>query len=490
MIPIYKIEKADENISKNISKASFGMECQLLPSVPNGKKIQDILFSQTVAKLYPSYGNDQFDLFPVYSLLVSTGWNKNTDVFKKNELWGAVASPIHKPFNVEHIPNKIIGHMVSSCLVDDEYNPIDMSLSQDELPDQLHILNTSVIYRHIQCRDPEWEKQVATWIDEINNGDWHVSMEVLFKNFDYALMNSSGKEEVITRSEDTAYLTKYLVFYGGSGRYEDKKIGRVLRNITFSGQGLVRKPANPDSIISTDPGVFNNMFASINIKESDKDMSQEQITKLETELAEVKAKLVETEGQLNTAKASETELVMVKTELQTIKDSVIIKDTAIAELNVKVTELTTKATELEAIKTDIDSKLAKSEEELSAMKAQALKDSRITALRGAADFTDEELTSFLDQYMSLNDEQFTTVIKTLAAKCKKDDEKKKGMATEEKPVEEDKSGEAAAAATNLENAEVENDPKLANDGVNTEQIQQAKAHLSGFLKNLIDSGKK
>ena len=45
------------------------------------------------------------------------------------------------------------------------------------------------------------------------------------------------------------FLHKHLRAYGGKGGYEDHKIGRLLRNIVFSGKGFVNKPANPDSVI-------------------------------------------------------------------------------------------------------------------------------------------------------------------------------------------------------------------------------------------------
>ena len=75
-------------------------------------------------------------------------------------------------------------------------------------------------------------------------------MECYFKGFDYGLTDKvTGDYKVLARNDSTAYLTKYLKAYGGQGEHDNYKIGRVLRNITFSGKGFVNKPANPDSII-------------------------------------------------------------------------------------------------------------------------------------------------------------------------------------------------------------------------------------------------
>ena len=75
-------------------------------------------------------------------------------------------------------------------------------------------------------------------------------MECFFTGFDYGLIDQkTGDYKVLSRNNDTAYLSKHLRAYGGTGEHEGYKIGRVLRNITFSGKGFVDRPANPDSII-------------------------------------------------------------------------------------------------------------------------------------------------------------------------------------------------------------------------------------------------
>ena len=46
---------------------------------------------------------DQIDLYYLKSILVSTGWNKNDDVFDPSELWSAKDTPEDKPFNYMYI---------------------------------------------------------------------------------------------------------------------------------------------------------------------------------------------------------------------------------------------------------------------------------------------------------------------------------------------------------------------------------------------------
>ncbi|QEL19556.1 hypothetical protein [Limnoglobus roseus] len=96
-----------------------------------------------------------------------------------------------------------------------------------------------------------------TILAEIAKGEWFVSMECLFAGFDYSMRARDGTTRVVARNEQTAFLTKHLRAYGGTGEYQGAKVGRLLRNIVFSGKGLVRKPANPESVILTDAEPFS-----------------------------------------------------------------------------------------------------------------------------------------------------------------------------------------------------------------------------------------
>ena len=56
----------------------------------------------------------QIDLFYMKSVLVSTGWNKNDDVFQTKATWDARNTPEDKQFNFMHNENDIIGHITGS----------------------------------------------------------------------------------------------------------------------------------------------------------------------------------------------------------------------------------------------------------------------------------------------------------------------------------------------------------------------------------------
>jgi hypothetical protein len=191
---------------------------------------------------------DDADLYYVQSILVSSSWNRNDDVFDRAEVWAARKTPEDKPTNLEHDENTIIGHITSNWPIDNEGKAIADDIGMDELPEKFHIVTGSVIYKAFSS--PELKERAEKLIAEIEDGTKYVSMECYFKGFDYGLTDkASGEYKVLARNDSTAYLTKYLRAYGGHGEHDNYKIGRVLRSITFSGKGFVNKPANPDSII-------------------------------------------------------------------------------------------------------------------------------------------------------------------------------------------------------------------------------------------------
>ena len=48
-----------------------------------------------------------------------------------------------------------------------------------------------------------------------------VSMECIFRGFDYAVQAPDGNKHIVARNEETAFLTRHLRSYGGTGEYQD-----------------------------------------------------------------------------------------------------------------------------------------------------------------------------------------------------------------------------------------------------------------------------
>lgn len=230
---------------------------------------------------------DQMDLYYLESVLVSTGWNKNDDVFSSGETWAARNTPEDKQFNYMHNEDDIIGHITGSYVVDRDGNRVE----QEENPEQFDIVTQAVLYT--SWTGEEKRDRMRKIIAEIEEGKWYVSMECLFPAFDYALQTSQGETKIIERNEASAFLTKHLRAYGGEGTYENYRIGRLLRNLAFSGKGLVSKPANPRSVILDKSEYFDESKSQTltisSVKEMNMSDHDKQIEDLRVELAEAKA---------------------------------------------------------------------------------------------------------------------------------------------------------------------------------------------------------
>src|SRR5690606_32975140 len=102
----------------------------------------------------------------------------------------------------------------------------------------------------------------------------------------------------------------HLRAYGGNGVYEGYRLGRLLRNITFSGKGLVDVPANKRSHITS----FSFYGTTASLKEDFRSDLMETVSKAEYDAA--KALLDNAKAEIERVKA---ELEKVKAEQETVK---------------------------------------------------------------------------------------------------------------------------------------------------------------------------
>lgn len=369
----------------NLAKASLNYE---LIMDPNNKSLAAV---------------DDEDLYYVQSILVSSSWNRNDDIFDKAEVWKAKNTPEDKPTNLEHDEDQIVGHIVSNWPIDAEGNKINDDIEIDNLPDKFHIVTGSVIYRNFS--NPELRERAESLIKEIEAGTKFVSMECYFNNFDYGLLNNeTGEFKVLARNNNTSYLTKFLRAYGGVGEFDNHKVGRVLRNISFSGKGFVNKPANPESIIfdkDTADKIFTkkndnllannsvfNIQASFNpendnmsLEKEVKDLSEkveamtgcgEVLKEAYSKVSELEAKVMQLEA---TMKEKEEEMARMSDQASQLGEAVAEKDKLLEEYKKKmeydVAELNeTKATELQELTSAHEEALKARECDLETLKTE------------------------------------------------------------------------------------------------------------------------
>ena len=284
------------------------------------------------------------DIFGMGSILVSTGWNENDDVFTKAETWKARNTPVNKKFNYMHNEKDIIGHITKSIALDRSGALLADDLSLEDVPEDFDISVESIMYSIWE--DPKLQARANQLISEIPDGNWYVSMEVYFANFDYAL--SKGEENVIIeRNEESAFLTKHLKCYGGSGEYEGYRLGRKLNDMFFSGKGLVDNPANKRSLITSfnfigakasKTNIFNEVEMSDKHEEAIKNLAvaQEKNESLTSENKALSQTNETLKKDLESAKALNSEL---KEQNEKLNEGLTAEKENVSKLNKSLAEL-------------------------------------------------------------------------------------------------------------------------------------------------------
>lgn len=440
------------------------------------------------------------DLYYVQSILVSSSWNKNDDIFDKAEIWKAKNTPEDKPTNLEHDESLIIGHITSNYPIDDNGQLIPMDTQIEDLPEKYHILTGSVIYKGFS--NPELQERASKLIAEIEEGTKYVSMECYFNNFDYGLRDeNTGEFKVLARAEDTAYLTKHLRAYGGTGQHDGYTIGRVLRNITFSGKGFVDKPANEDSIIFSKTMLdnFENKNEDFQKKGviENKPFSKSEINNmnLEDTIVEINKKLdtvltsdtfasTFTKASELEAKVSELETVTAENQ-KTAEEKIVTLEAAISEKDELLTKAQEEKTALEQALEAANEVLAAYKDKEEEMLKKEKKMKRMASLIEAG-LDNDAASAAIEKFDGVDDDSFNALTTLLAAmKPAKKDEKKEEKEEEVKAASEE---ESEADASDLETVEVEPEVSLAvSDEEEASSVEQTRAALVDFVKSRLQT---
>jgi hypothetical protein len=313
-------------------------------------------------------------------------------------------------------------------------------------------------------------------------------MECFFKGFDYGLIDkANGNFNVLPRNEETAFLTKHLRAYGGQGEHQNYKIGRVLRQITFSGKGFVDKPANPESIIFTKESVgFDKNLASIkNCVEKNDDSTNEGVFPNQANLKETNMSV-----EPDVAKSEEvevTETTVVEAPVENTNISQIEHEEAAKKMNEEMKKKEEEMKKMKAALETMESELSAANEALAGYRAKEAemmkKDKKAKRMASLIEsgLDNETAEATVEKFDSLDDETFATVTQIVAAKKSMKEEK-----TEK--VEEKKMASVEADASVLETAEVEDTVNLSISSDNDSQIQNTRAALVDFV--CIRLGKK
>lgn len=432
---IFKSEIKDGIAELVKSNASIAFCSEAVPYTPTEN---DFTTCKAIAE-----NQNQIDLYYIKSILASAGWNKNDDVFDAAEMWNARSTPEDKQFNYMHDEKDIIGHITTCYVTDGDGNRLPDDINDvAQLPAYFDITIGSVLYTSWSSN--ELKARMKDIIDDVEQGKtWHVSMECLFPAFDYALISSTGDQKVIKREESSAFLTKHLRAYGGKGEYNGYKVGRLLRNISFSGVGLVKKPANPRSVI------LNKQHSTVfNESKAEEITMQDDLEVLKAELAEAK----EATDKMKDKMKEEAEKGMkAKCEIET----------ALADVQAQLAEAQ------EALAAEKSDKKKMFEEMIKMKKEKQMSKRKAELSEAGLDESEVEETSA--QFESLADEVFESVVAVLkkAKMTAKSKEAPTEMKEDEKPTDKAKK-KPAFAAEEVDVNEAEAEAEVLDTAVATE----------------------
>ena len=488
---IYR-QEIEDSVSELVKASSSIAYCMPATLLSKDSSVDTELSSKMnfdIDKIKASSANpEQIDLYYIKSVLVSTGWNKNDDVFTPQATWSARNSPEDKQFNLMHDENDIIGHITGSYVVDKS----GAAIADDTQPDDFDIITEAVLYN--SWTKPENRERMNQIIAEIEEGKWFVSMECLFAGFDYALIDDNGNSKLLERNESSAFLTKHLRAYGGNGEYEGYKVGRSLRDISFSGKGLVSKPANPRSVILDSSRAFSlnsnsNILTSFPKGDdtmSDTNLLEKQLAELQSELASAKEENSALRQEVEAASAKEHGEVVAKLE-----ETIASKEEAIKALEASVAEKEASITELQQTLEAKENDMKEKMEELRKMKKEEKARKRMAALLDLGLDT-EEAEESVASYEDFDDVTFEAIIaamtkmdKKVGVKKEEEEAAKKEVKAEEAASEEAEEAEAEVAAEEaLEEVET-TEATLVDASDESSELEATRASVAEWLENNV-----
>lgn len=177
---------------------------------------------------------------------VSSGENLNHAYFLPSEMTKARHTIDNKALDIEHEEENIVGHIYSSAFFDQDGNKLDPEELAELEPKVLDKMNVDVMIAGIiyKSRFPKLAEEVA-------KGKWKLSMETYYQNYDVKVgdLIMSRKEAEMMGLASADVLGKVAKIIKKGKELAAGSVARVLRELLFSGCGLVKQPANPRSLI-------------------------------------------------------------------------------------------------------------------------------------------------------------------------------------------------------------------------------------------------
>ena len=180
-----------------------------------------------------------------FNAAVANMFNKNGDGIDGQTAVAIKDHFMHKPTNIEHQRDKVVGHIVGASLSSYNDNKISEASELLESDEPFNISLSAVVYKSV---NPEFANLIEQSVDEESEYYHKVSAswELGFSEYDIAVGSENlSNARIITDDDEKEELSKCLKCYGGTGKNkEGNNVYRLIKGEIFPiGIGFTANPA-------------------------------------------------------------------------------------------------------------------------------------------------------------------------------------------------------------------------------------------------------
>lgn len=184
-------------------------------------------------------------LYNVFNAAVINRINKNDDGISAATAVSIFKQFIHKPCNLEHKRDLVVGHIISAGFAEYKTNKIYDEATASSTTNPFYLSLGAVVYKLV---DPEFCDLLIDASDETSSSynSISTSWEIGFNEYDIVLGNRDiSQGRIITDKKDVEAYSKFLRVYGGNGKLDDgTPVYRLIKGEVLPlGIGYTTKPA-------------------------------------------------------------------------------------------------------------------------------------------------------------------------------------------------------------------------------------------------------
>ena len=226
-------------------KYTTSFSSELSPADLSKVSMESFASLKELEGLIPDIDFDKnIDLIGVaFNAAVANMFNKNGDGIDGKTALEIKDQFIHKPTNIEHQRDKVVGHVVNAGLSTFGGNELMESQADGEAK-PFNIALSAVIYKSV---NKEFAQLIEASMDQESEFYHKVSAswEIGFNDYDIAVGDERLKNCRIASSEEKEDLKTFLTCYGGNGTTENgEKVYRLIKGSIYPiGIGFTSNPA-------------------------------------------------------------------------------------------------------------------------------------------------------------------------------------------------------------------------------------------------------